>query len=81
MITSAMQCHGVILICWEQHNIPLMTAHLPVDRATPVPPAWPVDTHGLGRFDLVWVFTYDDSAGAYQFRQVAQLLLAGDLPV
>jgi len=81
MITSAMACHGSVLICWEHHSIPLIAQQLPVNQATPVPPTWPADPHGVGRFDVVWVFAYDQAAGTYQFSQVAQDLLAGDLPL
>jgi hypothetical protein len=39
MITSAMTCPGVVLICWEHHNIPLITSRIPVNPATPLPVA------------------------------------------
>ena len=79
--SAALACAGVVLICWEHRAIPLIAQQFPVSQATPAPPTWPADPQGIGRFDLVWVFTYDQTAGMYQFSQVPQLLLAGDLPV
>ena len=80
MVTSAMACPGTVLICWEHHNIPHITSGMPVSPATPVPVAWPVDAQGAGRFDVVWVFAYDHTAGTYRFTPIPQMLLAGDLP-
>ncbi len=81
MIASAMRHHGAVLICWEHHNMPLITRQMPVASDTPMPSAWPLDAQGIGRFDVVWLFVYDAAADAYRFGQVAQLLLMGDLPV
>jgi hypothetical protein len=80
MITSAMACPGVVLICWVHENIPRMASQIPVNPATPVPVAWPIDAQGYGRFDVVWVFEYDHPAGTYRFSHIPQMLLAGDLP-
>ena len=80
MITSAMACSGAVLICWEHHNIRRITSRIPVNPATPVPAAWPGEAQGYARFDVVWVFEYDDTAGTYRFRHIPQMLLAGDLP-
>ena len=62
--------HGTVLVCWQHEEIPALAAALgPV--TTPVPTNWPDD-----RFDLVWAFTR--VATGWSFRQVPQLLLAGD---
>jgi len=79
MITSAMACRGVVLICWVHENIPRMASQIPVSPVTPVPTGWPDDAQGYGRFDVVWVFEFDHTAGTYRFRQIPQMLLGGDL--
>jgi broad specificity phosphatase PhoE len=61
-----------ILVAWEHKRIPLIANQLVEDRST-VPQVWPDD-----RFDLVWVFEPDPSSGGLRWRQVPQLLLAGD---
>ena len=80
LITSAMACPGVVLICWVHENIPRMASQIPVNPTTPVPAAWPTDAQGYGRFDVVWLFEYDHTAGTYRFSHLPQMLLAGDLP-
>jgi len=40
-----------------------------------VPQIWP--DH---RYDLVWVFTSSGQGGGMEFREVPQMLLAGDQP-
>lgn len=63
--------HGVTLVGWEHEAIPDIVSHLP--NVTPaVPTSWPGD-----RFDVVWVFTR--KGNGWQFSQVPQELLAGDL--
>lgn len=80
LITSAMACKGVVVICWQHEKIPMMAASLPINPATPVPKDWPVDAHGDGRYDLVWVFDLNPKTSKYTFSQIFQCLLAGDLP-
>jgi broad specificity phosphatase PhoE len=63
---------GVALVSWEHHLIPSIAAAL-VGRAGIVPTTWPDD-----RFDIVWVFERPSGGSDYSFRQVPQLLLAGD---
>jgi hypothetical protein len=79
MITSALACPGVVLICWVHENIPRIASHIPANPTTPVAVAWPVDAQGYGRFDVVWRFEFDPTSGTYRFSQVSQMLLAGDL--
>jgi hypothetical protein len=60
---------GVVLIAWEHQHIPTIARHF----ARASPDAWPGD-----RFDVVWVL--DRTAdGSYDFVQVPQLLLSGDV--
>ena len=80
MMRSAMACPGVVLICWVHENIPRMAGLIPTGSSTPVPETWPNDALGRGRFDVVWAFELDRTAGTYRFSQIPQLLLAGDLP-
>jgi|SRR6516162_3831708 hypothetical protein len=74
---SALACEGVVLICWDRHNIPKITNHFPISKnnTTPVPDEWPDD-----RYDVVWCFDLD-RVGAYIFNQIPQLLLAADTPI
>src|SRR6185436_5110990 len=74
---SALACSGVVLICWEHQNIPLITKWFPTSKnnPNPVPTAWP-----NGRYDVVWVFDLH-SSGGYHFYEEPQLLLAGDGPI
>jgi hypothetical protein len=69
--------HGNILIAWEHDHIPLL-ANAINQAIGPAPQAIPQTWDG-NRFDLVWVF-YSNGA-AYNFQQVAQMLLPGDAPV
>ena len=80
MITSAMACSGVVLICWVHENIPRIAGPIPTYSGTPVPATWPSDAQGNGRFDVVWLFEFDAVAGTYRFSHIPQMLLAGDAP-
>jgi hypothetical protein len=73
LVESALAQTGVVLICWQHEDIPSI-ANLLLGNQTTAPQHWPGD-----RFDLVWIFDLDAATGAYQFSQVPQLLLAGDL--
>jgi hypothetical protein len=68
-------CSGVVLICWEHHNIPAIASALPTVPGTVIPQMWPDD-----RFDVIWTFTLDPAAASvqYAFGQVPQQLLSGD---
>ena len=72
MLEDALQCAGVVLVCWQQEFIPEIANRILGDETT-APQDWPDD-----RFDVVWVFDRDDAAGRYGFKQVPQRLLAGD---
>ena len=74
MVKNALSCDGVVLICWEHQDIPKIANQI-LGNSTTAPQKWPGD-----RFDVVWVFDWDASAGAYSFAQVPQCLLAGDSP-
>jgi broad specificity phosphatase PhoE len=74
LIEAIRTIDGVALVSWEHALIPSM-ATLLVGAAGQVPSAWPDD-----RYDLVWIFEPDATAGRFRFRQAAQLLLAGDRP-
>ncbi|MBW4586150.1 hypothetical protein G7B40_024780 [Aetokthonos hydrillicola Thurmond2011] len=73
MVANALACDGVVLICWEHHEIPNIANQI-VDNATTVPQEW-----SGNRFDLIWVFDLDPTSGRYSFKQVPLCLLAGDL--
>lgn len=80
MIASAMACPGAVLICWVHENIPRIASEIPTNSAMAAPEAWPADAQGNGRFDVVWLFEYDATAGNFRFSPIPQSLLAGDLP-
>jgi hypothetical protein len=72
MVELVFSCSGVVLICWQREYIPEIAATILGNEKTS-PSAWPED-----RFDLIWVFDLDRRSGRYSFRQVPQMLLAGD---
>jgi hypothetical protein len=72
MVNEALKSEGVVLICWEHQDIPSIANQI-LGNKTTAPQQWPGN-----RFDVVWVF--DRKAGAYEFNQVPQSLLAGDSP-
>jgi hypothetical protein len=71
LVAAARTAEGVVLVAWEHHLIPSIATLITGD-ATRVPAAWPDD-----RYDLVWILE-PEASGSYGFRQVAQMLLAGD---
>ncbi len=73
LIAAVLACDSVVLIAWEHKMIPLIAASLMGEPAA-VPRTWPDD-----RFDVLWIFESDQTDERYRFRQVSQLLLAGDL--
>jgi hypothetical protein len=80
MIASAMACPGAVLISWVHENIPRIASQIPMNSARAAPETWPADAQGNARFDVVWLFELDTTAGTYRFSHVPQSLLAGDLP-
>jgi hypothetical protein len=63
---------GTALVSWHHNSMPAIAKHL--DRVSPaVPKHWPEE-----RYDVVWTFTRDDDGG-WQFLEVPQMLLPGDL--
>ena len=65
---------GVVLVSWEHRLIPAMAERI-VGGPLDVPTVWPSD-----RYDLVWVFEPGRDGSRHLFRQVPQMLLAGDRP-
>lgn len=77
MMSSVLDKTGVVLICWEHDRLAHAARHIPQspNNRVPVPAEWDSE-----RFDLVWVFDLDPSAGGYLFTPAPQLALAGDKP-
>jgi hypothetical protein len=79
MADGALECDGVVLIAWQHQDIPAIGHHVLRHTRTSglaVPADWPGE-----RYDLVWVFDRPTGSGPVTaFRQVPQLLLAGDRP-
>jgi hypothetical protein len=78
LIKNALTQAGVVLISWQHELIPTIASYIPLTQGTTYPSKWCSD-----RFDLVWVFDLASNtppAGPlYNFTQVPQNLLAGDL--
>jgi hypothetical protein len=72
LVAVIRRSHGHVLVAWEHKRIPLIVDRL-LGEAAPCPQVWPDD-----RFDLVWILEPDPAEGRLAFRQVPQLLLAGD---
>lgn len=73
MAQAAQACDGPVLIAWQHENIYDIAQAIP--GGSVAPQHWPGN-----RFDIVFVFTLDNSTNHYNFAQVPQSLLAGDLP-
>ena len=71
LAAAILAADGVALVSWEHHLIPSLIEAL-VGRPGIAPAVWPDD-----RFDVVWCLERSPG-GAFRFRQVAQMLLAGD---
>lgn len=89
MVTAALACDGVVLICWQHEDILpkqsgddsivgeliRQTGSDPKKLGVPKGP-WPGD-----RYDMVFVFDRPSGSGVFtSFTQVPQMLLAGDSP-
>jgi len=59
-----------VLIAWQHERLPRIAAAL-AGAMDGLPDAWPAD-----RYDLIWAF--DGTRDRWRFRQIPQLLLAGD---
>ena len=72
LVAAIRTTEGVAVVAWEHKMIPLIGTLLAGDLATN-PSVWPDN-----RYDLLWMFEPDESGTGYRFRQVPQMLLAGD---
>jgi hypothetical protein len=91
MVTSALACHGAVLIAWQHEDIALTTKtggpgisqEILTQTGTTgtfnIPTSWPTGPAGA-RYDLVFVFDRPSGDGPMTgFTLLAQQLLAGDL--
>lgn len=69
---AATASDGPVLISWQHEYMAAVANAILGDRHT-APQDWSED-----RFDVVWIFDLDQAARQYQFKQLPQLLLAGD---
>jgi len=60
LVRDALSRDGVVLICWQHENIPII-GNLIVGNDNTVPQSWPED-----RYDLIWVFDRDRNAWAFR---------------
>jgi hypothetical protein len=92
MVKDVLKCDGVVLICWQHEDIPLLnTGNEPgitqciLDQTGTtakfdIPSTWPKGSNGA-RYDLVFVFDRSTDTGRItSFQVVPQFLLAGDGP-
>jgi hypothetical protein len=70
---AAQACTGPVLIAWQHEKIYDIAEAIP--GGSIAPQNWPGD-----RFDIVFVLTLRHATNVYDFAQVPQSLLAGDLP-
>jgi hypothetical protein len=70
---AAQACSGPVLIAWQHENIYNIAKSIP--GGSVAPQNWPGN-----RFDIVFVLTRRVPDNVYDFAQVPQSLLAGDLP-
>jgi hypothetical protein len=61
LVADALSRSGVVLICWQHQDIPVI-GNLIVGDETTVPQSWPED-----RYDLIWAF--DRAGDTWSFRQ------------
>lgn len=91
MVQDALSKDGVVLICWQHEDIPLLAEdNVPgisqcilTETGTAadlkIPKSWPKDANGVARYDLVWVFERPSGTGPITgFQLFAQMLLPGD---
>jgi hypothetical protein len=70
---KAMKAGGTVLIAWEHTNIHLIANK--IMGGDYVPQEWPGD-----RYDIIYVFDYDEVTDSYVFSQVPQMVISGDKP-
>ena len=73
---AAVETEGTVLIAWEHKALPLIARAIVGLKGISVPTEWPGD-----RFDVIWLLEQTEHAQPWYFRQVPQLLLAGDAGV
>ena len=72
LVAAIRTTEGVVVVAWEHKMIPLFGTLLAGDGES-IPSLWPDD-----RYDVLWIFEPDATGTRYRFRQVPQILLAGD---
>lgn len=94
MVKDAVTQPGVVLIAWQHEDIALedkdgdhgISHYILKETGTTatfnIPTSWPVDSQGVARYDLIFVFDRDASGAGpvIAFTLAAQMLLAGDGP-
>lgn len=75
MIASVLDRDGVVLVCWEHDRLGQAARQIPLStkNKTAVPDEW----DGT-RFDLMWIFDWDESGQGFMFYETVQGALAGD---
>ena len=76
LVTSVLSLSGVVLICWEHHNIMPniirgINSKIPITNYSAIPTAFP------DVFSLVWVL--DLNVSSYTWTSTNQNLMAGDV--
>jgi broad specificity phosphatase PhoE len=74
LVQAVRVINGNVLIAWEHHLLPSIANMLLGDKSR-APQIWPDD-----RYDVVWVVEFAGPSSRGGFREVPQMLLAGDQP-
>jgi broad specificity phosphatase PhoE len=74
LVQAVRAIDGIVLVAWEHHLIPSIGNMLLGDTSS-APQIWPDD-----RYDVVWVIEYAGPNSRGGFREVPEMLLAGDQP-
>lgn len=78
LVQSVLGLDGTVLICWEHDNIMpnivgAINKSVPISNYSSIPSAWP------DVFYLVWIFNLDSKGTSYEWHEVRQDLMVGDV--
>jgi hypothetical protein len=73
LAAAVLRTSGVVLVSWGHKHLAPIARAIPASDPGAIPDAWPG-----ARFDMVWVFDLEPGGTRYSFRQVPEMLLAGD---
>lgn len=80
LVTSVLTLKGVVLICWEHHNIMPKIMQAINNSATPISNFSSIPKKFPNVFYLVWILDLSPDGTSYTWTAVSQNLMAGDKP-